>query len=67
VKIKEPVKVDTYQPLNVRSSDDFTVRIKEPMKVDTTSPLKIKIDPYPPLDVKVTNSPLNVNVTNTNR
>jgi hypothetical protein len=64
VKIKEPVKVDTYHPLNVRSSDDFTVRVKEPVKVDTSSPLKIKVDPYPPLEVKVTNSPLNVNVTN---
>jgi hypothetical protein len=47
--------------------DDLPVRANEPLKVDTSLPLKVKVEPYPPIEVKVTNTPLNVNVANTNR
>ena len=47
--------------------DDLVIRVNETVKLDTNVPLRVKIEPYPPLDVKVTNSPLNVNVMNPNR
>jgi hypothetical protein len=47
--------------------DDLGVRVNEPVRLDTNLPLKVKIEPYPPVEVKVANSPLNVHVTNANR